>query len=82
MSIDEFIDQAFLRLPVVPVDDRDSVERSLTQNFERGFSLDDAVMFEYYSEEVSPHFEEEYALARMKEITDKYPQFKKDEIIL
>jgi hypothetical protein len=81
MTEDEQVEVAFRRLPVVPADDHESVERGLRQSLRRGISLDDAIKLEYYSEEVSPHFEEEWALARMSEIYAKYPHLKKGEPI-
>lgn len=79
MSIteDEQVALAFLRLPVIAADDHESVERGIRQDLKRGISLDDAIKIAYYTEEVSPCFEESYALNKMKEITDKYPHLKK-----
>lgn len=65
---DELVALAFRRLPIISSADRESVERGIRNDLQRGFSIDDAIKLAYYSEEVSPHFEEEFALRKMSEI--------------
>lgn len=79
MSEDEQVKLAFLRLPVIPADEHECVERGLRQSLRRGISLDDAIKLQYYTEEVSPHFEEAFALKKMSEIYAKYPHLKKQK---
>lgn len=65
---DELVALAFRRLPVIKAEDHEAVERHIRQELRHGFSIEDAIKLAYYSEEVSPHFTEEYALAKMSEI--------------
>lgn len=76
---DELIALAFRRLPVIAADDHESVERGIRQDLKRGISLDDAIKIAYYTEEVSPCFEESFALNKMHEIYAKYPDIRKNE---
>lgn len=73
MTEDEFVEKAFLRLPVVDSRDYDDVERGIRQLFQQGIAFEDAVRITYLTEDVSPQFSEEYALAQMKLVYDKYP---------
>lgn len=65
---DELVALAFRRLPVIKAEDHESVERGIRHDLQRGFNIEDAIRLAYYSEEVSPHFTEEYALGKMSEI--------------
>lgn len=71
----DFIEAVFKRLPPIP-DARDvkSVKDSIVRCQEDGFSFDDTVAYVKATEEVSPHLEEEDALAIMRAIIHKYPE--------
>lgn len=72
MDKKEYIEKVLSLLPPFDKNDKESVIRGITQAFNWGFTINDARKWNYYTEEVSPQFSEEFALARMRQISDKY----------
>ncbi len=72
MNQNEFVEAAFKKLPKIKKADIPSIERDLIECFKDGFTLQDAVKSNFYREEVSPHFSEEYACKQIGLILSKY----------
>ena len=67
-----FVSQVWAQLPPIENVSRESVNNSICELYDRGFTLRDAVRYALCWEEVDPSMNEEKALKRMKEIGQKY----------
>lgn len=52
----------------------ESIENTIKQCYQRGFSVNDAFRYSSWTEEVNPDISEELALRKLKAISQKYPQ--------
>ncbi len=73
MTYSDYVERVFARLPTIPEqEDIEGVKKYIAQCEAWGFTEEEARIVNYYSEEVSPQFSEEYALAKMRPIYQKY----------
>lgn len=84
MDLVEYITWVFSRLPRI----NDKVDAKCTHNsilrcFEDGFTKEDCLKYEKFSEHVNPHLSEEYACKEMGKIFRKYhPDWPKISLVI